>query len=310
MTLGEFYRTLYRPIRLAGCAKGTDTEYQGVLSHWNRLVGLDIDGPGGISAQVLARLAAEIAGRTSPATANKVLRHILALLRYAKELDVLKGDVPKRPKLKEPKRLPEAWTVDEVQVILAEAIREPGDIDGVPANRWWYSILLTIYYCGGRITAVRKTIPEDFLFDQRAIILRAANQKQNADQYLHLPDQVVAAVAALHCDGRALVWPWPYHESTLFSRFRAILQRAGVRYGQGRGGLFGKMRRTHASYLALGGADASYSLGHSSPRVTRDHYLDPRIVSRGQVDRLPKLNVNLPGSGNGDRQDGNPAWRV
>ena len=310
MTLGEFYRTLYRPIRLAGCAKGTDAEYQGVLSHWNRLVGLDVDAPGGIGPQVLPRFLGAIAGRMSPATANKVLRHIMALLRYAKELDILKGDVPKRPKLKEPRRLPEAWTVDEVQLILAEAIREPGSIDGVPANRWWYSILLTIYYCGGRISAVRKTVPEDFLFGQRAIILRSEHQKQNADQYLHLPDQVVAAVAALHCDGRKLIWPWPFHSTTLYSRFRAILQRAGVRYGQGHGGLFHKLRRTHASYLAAGGGDPTYSLGHSSARVTRDSYLDPRIVGRGQVDRLPRLELDHLDQDGSQCRSGSQAWLV
>jgi hypothetical protein len=227
-------------------------------------VGIQIDSPDGIGPTVLPRLAGEIANRSSAGTANKVLRHLFSLLRYASELKVLCGEVPPSFKLKEPQRLPEAWTTDEVQLILAEAIREPGMIDDVPGNRWWYSLLLTLYYCGGRIGAVRKTVPLDFLIEQRAIILRASNQKQVADQYLHLPDQCIAAVAAIYDSRRKRLWPWPFHRTTLYCRFRGLLRRAGVRYGQGRGGLFHKLRRTHASYMAANGGDASYSLGHSS----------------------------------------------
>jgi integrase len=244
MTLGEFYR------ELAGCAEATDREYQTVLGHWNRLVGLEIDRPDGIGPEAMGRIASDIASRGSPATANKVLRHLYAILRYAKETGVLLGNVPAKVCLKEPRRLPEAWTVDEVQVILAETLRESGTIDALPANRWWYSLLLAIYYCGGRVGAVIRTEPVDLLLDQRAIILRAANQKQRADQYLHLPDQVIAAVAPIYGSRRKRVWPWPYCVRTLHRRFRRLLERAGVRYGQGKGGLFSKLRRTHASYMA------------------------------------------------------------
>jgi len=309
MTLGEFYRETYRPVQLVGCSPNTDEQYQIALMHWVRFAGaVQIDAsPQAINARLLAKFLGHMVNGRSSVTANKTLHHLMAIVRGAHRDGVFCGEVPTVPKLKEPRRLPEAWTVDDVQLILAEVIKEPGQIDGVPANRWWYSLLLTIYYCGGRITAVRKTSPQDFLLDQRAIILRAEHQKQSADQYLHLPDQVVAAVAVIYSDRRQLVWPWPYHDRTLFKRFARILRRAGVRYGQGRGGLFQKMRRTHASYVAANGGDATFSLGHSSALVTRKHYLDPRIVGRGQVDRLPRLEVDSPDD---DSRGGNPAWRV
>jgi len=202
VTLAEFYRDHYRPGRLVGCANGTHLAYSDALTHWNRSVGLQIDSESGVPQAAMAKLAADVRLNTSAATANKTLRHVMALLRYAAEVGVLKTAVPKAVKLKEPRRLPEAWTVDQVQLILAETLREPGTIATLPANRWWYSLLLTIYYCGGRIGAVLATEPADLLLDERAIILRAAAQKQQADQYLHLPDQVIAAVAPIYSDRR------------------------------------------------------------------------------------------------------------
>jgi len=244
--------------------------------------------------------------RSSPANANKVLRHVQAILRYAKELGVLRGQVPKTMKLKEPRRLPEAWSVDQVQLILAEALRKPGLIGELPANRWWYSLLLTLYYCGGRVGAVLATEPIDLSLTERTIILRAAAQKQRADQLLHLPDQVIAAVAPIYSLRRRGVWPWPHCRRHLFTQFRKLLDRAGVPCGQGRGGLFHKLRRTHASYMAAGGGNASWSLGHSSPTITRDHYLDPRIVGRAQVDLLPSVGSAL--RTDGSVKSGSSAW--
>jgi integrase len=309
MTLGEFYREFYRPVKLAGCAESTREQYQVALGHWARFAGqVDLESRRvRLDAAFLARFIEYLTSKHSITTANKTMRHIGALLRFADKQGLLPSKLPTWSRLKEPRFLPEAWTADEVQLILAEAIREPGEIDGVPSNRWWYSLLLTIYYCGGRISAVRSTEPADFLIAQRAIILRASNQKQSADQYLHLPDQCIAAVAAIYDSRRKRLWPWPFHRTTLYCRFRGLLRRAGVRYGQGRGGLFGKLRKTHASYMAANGGDASYSLGHSSAAVTRAHYLDPRIVGRGQVDRLPCLRVDSIGD---ESSGGSQAWLV
>jgi hypothetical protein len=55
------------------------------------------------------------------------------------------------------------------------------------------------------------------------------------------------------------------------------------------------MRKASASYVALGGGDATEHLGHASPEMTRQHYLDPRITSpKSALDYLPPLDLTEP----------------
>jgi integrase len=60
-----------------------------------------------------------------------------------------------------------------------------------------------------------------------------------------------------------------------------------------RGTGFHRLRKSSASYVALGGGDATEHLGHASPEMTRQHYLDPRITqSKRALDYLPKLDLD------------------
>jgi hypothetical protein len=40
--------------------------------------------------------------------------------------------------------MPQVWTIDELNRLLASARNMPGDVAGVPARKWWPAFLLTL----------------------------------------------------------------------------------------------------------------------------------------------------------------------
>lgn len=284
-SLGGFYRDYYRPLRLIGCAHGTDVEYQTACNLWARYAGEPIVA---IDDFALARFVSAISKRQAPATVAKTLRHIMALVRFAARRKLI-AELPEPPPVRVPRRIPQAWTIDQVEAILAACRREAGTVAGLPASRWWPGLILLIYDTGCRVGAALGVRWVDLSIPDRCVLLRAETQKQRADQWHTLSDQTIAAVAALQRSAAAPVFPWPWGRGPLYRRFRQILRVAGVPHGPGHGGLFHRLRRTTASYVAANGGDATWQLGHSSRRVTAA-YLDPRIARHGQAaDLIPRL---------------------
>jgi len=285
LTLPEFYRRQYRPTQLLGCARATLAQYEVALSHYNASGdGLPISS---LTEIHLAAVVRHVLGRgSSPATANKVLRHLMAILRFARRKHLIRH-LPRIRKLREPERLPEAWRLEEITAILEAAKAEPGAVASIPAGAYWESLLLACYDSGGRIGAVSAMRPMDVDLGHGWAKLCAENQKQSRDQFFQLDDQTVRAIGRIWDRERPLLWPWPFGRNALYDHFRKILKRAGVSYGQMHGGLFHKVRRTSGSLVEANGGDGSRQLGNSRA-VFLKHYWDPRIAPRSQFSLLPR----------------------
>lgn len=282
----QFFETTYRPLRLVGTSPATTEQYLIAIGHWERFTGcLPISRADDISlARVMQGL---LDSGDSPATANKVRRHLLAILRFAVHRGVL-ATMPEFPRVTERLRVPRAWLISEVSAILREAARTPGCICGIRASDWWRSLLLAIYDSGGRVGAVIGSRTDEFSASERTLRLAAERQKDRADQLIRLHESTVEAILATDPHRRDLLWPWPFGRGTLYKQFRRIVCRAGVESGRGTGSLFHRLRRTTASYLLAHGGDPTKQLGHSTPRVTL-RYLDPRICGGlHAADLLPR----------------------
>lgn len=292
ITLAEFLHSVYVPAKL-GLRPGSIEQLAVavvVLDHWH---GSPVT-LSHLSDRLLQRFLADYVKQHHPATVNSKRRAILTLWRFAYD-EGLVNELPRRvPKLKEPLRLPEAWTVSEVERIICEARQVPGVLVGscypVPKRHFWPALLLAVYESGGRIGAVRQVRPCDVSLADRYMIFRAETQKDFRPKFCPLGDQAIAAIAAIYSEHCPLVWPWPYSREWLERSFKKILHRAGVRYGRGRGGLFHKLRRTSGSLVEANGGDGSRHLGNSRA-VFNKHYRDPRVTGGGQLDRLPRLNL-------------------
>jgi integrase len=223
---------------------------------------------------------------------NKHRSYLLAILRFAKRRRVASFDwLDWVERVPVPRRVPRAWTIAEVERILAAARQAQGTIDGVAASVWHPALILTLYDTGLRIAACLSIRRDDVSLSERAVLVRAERQKQNADQWLTLSDQTIAAIAPLLFLQRELLFGRPGSWPAIRRRFVRILQRAGVSYGHANGGVFHKLRKTCASYCKANGVDPTSQLGHSGAGVTRA-YLDPRITQTIRPsDALPRPRI-------------------
>jgi len=280
-SLLEYYRATYRPMRLVGKSPRTLIAYETALGQWQRFSAktpIDL-----IDARMLAEFQAKLLQTVAAASVNCYCRHLLAILRYYAEEDGLLR-APRWRKLKEPKRVPLALTVEEFSRVLAAADDWPGCIGGVAAGPWWKALLLVAWDTGLRFSALMELRAVDFRGD--GVYCQPETQKDAEGQWFTLPPDTVAAVQAVQRRG-ARLFPCHVQAQTIGRWFRIILDHAGIYAPKGSGCRFHRIRRSKASYTKAAGGDATRELGHSQPSVT-ERYYDPRICGRTGGVTMPR----------------------
>jgi len=231
------------------------------------------------------------AGR-APASVAHYRRILLALLRFGAARGLCRPvDLPP---IRVPMATPEAWTAGEVAAIVRTAARLPGQVGARPAAAWWQALVLCVYWTGARIGSVLAAAATDWDPAASILILRRTKNGRAAAHRLH--PQAAGAVERICDPGAARLFVWPGSRWTLFRVFRRIVESAGVPCPRGeRFGLFHRLRRTTLSYCwAADPAIAQRQADHSTAALTRDRYVDPRIVGAAAVsaaDVLPVLEI-------------------
>jgi integrase len=162
-------------------------------------------------------------------------------------------------------------------------------VDGKPAAWWWSTLLYAAWCSGERIGALLEVRWQDVDLDAGLILFRAETRKgRSTDIQRAISPDLVKMLRTQAGEPEQLVWRWDRNYHSMWPSLALLCKRAGVR-GTG----FHKMRKASASYVALGGGDATEHLGHASPDITRAHYLDPRITSpKTALDYLPPLDLD------------------
>lgn len=232
-------------------------------------------------------------GKPSAASVAKDKSQLTALANWAAKKRLKRSDGKdveflSLPRSRKVKHAPQAYTADEVQRLIRLALQRIGTIDGKPAAWWWGSLIYAAWCSAERIGALLELRWRDVDLEGRTLLFRAETRKgRSADiQRAITPD--LAALLARHVgQPDDPVWRWDRAYHSLWPSLRLLCKRAGVR-GTG----FHRLRKASASYVALGGGDATEHLGHASPEMTRQHYLDPRITSpKKAIDYLPPLDI-------------------
>lgn len=217
----------------------------------------------------------------SPRTVNGKRQMILTLWRHAARLD-LSGPVPDIPKVPEAKRIPSAWSVEQMTKILQACDRAK------PVGDWsslhWRSLVLAIYDTSTRIGAILQVKRSDLSGD--VLIVRAEYQKQNSDTFHRLSDQTLQAIDAIPKSG-PLIWDWPKTKRRIWIDFKRILEDADLPHS--RRDLFHKIRRTSYTQVALkcGFNEASRHAGHSTD-LSRFYFDPTQGDDRSVIDSLPR----------------------
>lgn len=230
-------------------------------------------------------------GTCSMATVKRERGDILCLWTFAHK----RGLYPLPPADIEPiklqRKVPRAFSVSDLECILAVTRRLRGEMRGTGIQRhaWYSSLVLFLYDTGARITASLGVRPHEINLDSRYVLMEAAHSKTGIEQVVNLSDQTVASIAGMYDAHRDHVWPYPWHKRRLWLDLHEICDAAGVRLLKGEG--FHVLRRTHATQAvkAHGWQRAQADLGHTAEQMTR-RYVDPRLLGPRGLN-LPRPDV-------------------
>ena len=246
---------------------------------------------GDLTESTLAAFLVSLSSRAAPNTIKNKRNYLLHLWRAAWEEGLVPNppNAKRVPKPRVPAPIPEAYTLDDMRMILDVAERLEGTTEGVASAGYWSSLIRTCYETGGRIGAILKTCPQDFDQITGTLILRGANDKTGKTHFHRLSAKTTHVIAKTEPDRRSRVWPWNKSQCWLCKQLeRLILKPAGVAYGRSRGGIFHKFRRTAGTLCEANGGDGSRLLGNTRAVFER-HYLDGRVAGNGQSQFLPQL---------------------
>lgn len=112
----------------------------------------------------------------SPYTANCYRSKLVALWNHLARLRLVEK-FPTMVKLKEPHRIPRAWSPDQLSRLFRACQDQTGRIGNAPAALWWHALHAVIWDTGERISAVLALEWDDLAWDTRDIVSRAENRK-------------------------------------------------------------------------------------------------------------------------------------
>lgn len=216
--------------------------------------------------------------RLSAATASKFRDCILAAWRFGARKGIV-AHWPDVPDVKEPVRIPVAWTKDELAKLWSYISRMPGELCGISASDWFCSLHAVLWDSGARIGETMQLRWENVDLSGGWVTMKAETRKGGlSDKLSKLHPSTVELLDRIRFPERKIVWPWPYHETYLWKHYGEILRRAGLPDGRER--KFHCMRKSCASHITaiVNEAAAQSAMGHADIRMTRGVYIDPKIA--------------------------------
>ncbi|MFO0899829.1 MAG: hypothetical protein U0836_20555 [Pirellulales bacterium] len=269
MTLRDYLDGHYATKRSIGTktAQGYDTAIVSLCRHAKHDVRIEELTPELVNGWLRA-----IETTVKPVTLMAYRRHLLVIWRSAHDDELLEALPLRIRKLRLSPRIPTAWTVDEVRLLVAAAKRVEGNypLMGVTKATWWELAIRAAWDEGLR--------EGDFLNQPHDLF---AADRLRATLIQHKTRRPV--LVGWHPSTWALwqacpSWPtliwWGHCRRHFSTEFASIVKAAGLV------GSWTKLRKSSGSNVeAHFPGYGSVHLGHSQgPQVTTAHYLDPRIV--------------------------------
>lgn len=289
MTLLEFFETVYAPLRLRGKSENTTRLYHCTLKSFDKFLQrastvADLDD------LIVSRFLSKRASERSAFTAEKERTQLLSLWRFACDRGVV-STRPCVPPATLPERIPTAWTIEQIRSLIRATDKEEGLIDKVPAALYFRALVCVLWETAERVGAILGVQVMDY--QQGTLLVRAEHRKGRKRDKLyslsletqHLIDQMIKGKKPSQA-----IFSWDRVINLLWYSFGRIVKRAGL--DGGRKTKFHMIRRSSATHFAASGGDATAMLDHSSPRIAKAYYVDPRFIETGPkpCDVLPRIS--------------------
>ena len=285
MLLRNFFVNHYAPMRLRGTGSGrTARLYELCFRRFHEFTRTEPT-LADLNNETVSRFLAYRSERVSLHSVERERNQLLAIWRLAHQMRFLE-QLPLIQPTPLPRKIPKAWSVEELHRLLEAAASQPGMVGRVRAGAWWPALIHTLFESSERIGAILACRPSDL--DGQCLTVQAEYRKGGRDSRVYYLSPETAAQCYAVC-GRDRVFEWDRCPTFLWDHFKGITKRAGL-YAPRLG--FHTLRRSAASHYAAAGGNPSVLLGHSDPRVTKK-YLDPRITERSQpkpYELLPRLS--------------------
>lgn len=199
---------------------------------------------------------------------------ILCVWRAAWEADLTTHRPERVRAVKVRRKVPVAWTIEEVRKLAETAETLTGNVHGLPVTRsLWFAAYVHLLWCTGlRVGDVLRLTWEQ-VRGQGLIV--ASQHKTGYPVLCQLSARAARLVEGIHRKtDSTLVLPWPGARCILDRWFRRLVKASGIRPGGTR-----RIRRGGASEVErLHPGTAGRFLGHLTPGLAAKHYLDPAIT--------------------------------
>ncbi|MBW3597982.1 MAG: site-specific integrase [Planctomycetes bacterium] len=292
-TLREFVFTVYLPER--SVCDGWQSRLLSAVDLFSQWAGRPAT-LADFNRDTFNRFLADVAKHREPRTVWNKRTSLTSLWIRAYEDDLV-PEPPKRiRKDKVPRKIPTAWTLEELRRIMEAAQESPGIVIGAqrqPSLRCHYypALIRTGYDSGlrrGDLLALRR----DQIDDSGTILVPL--HKTGCDHICRVRPSTLRAIDALPAGG--VIFPAPCHHE-MKEAWEWILTTAGI--PRNRWGQLQQLRRTSASHVEQRNpGSAGHHLGHLTPGLAEKSYIDPRVA---RADRpLPPD----PFDGDDDDEDG------
>jgi hypothetical protein len=187
---------------------------------------------------------------------------------------------PTNEPLKEPRRMPDARTKEQLIALMDACRRAAGAIGSLPANVFWTALHLLSWDTAARTHEILYAFRWERIDWQTGWIRIPADGRKGAVKpaAYRLQSDTLEFLATFRQPAGPILG-WSMQESRFYQLYKQLLISAGLPHTRYDG--LQKMRRTHASWLASAGGDPRRSLLHSNQATTERFYLDPTIAQTG-----------------------------
>lgn len=184
--------------------------------------------------------------------------------------------------LPEPRRIPVAWTREQLNTLIDACFAERGVIGQIPAGMFWGTLNLVAWETSERIGALMRAAWSMLDTESGWLHLPAEIRKGGRDDRQYkITAETTNLLRVIRTADASLIWPWPYDPQYLWPRYKVILRRAGLPFD--RRSMFHRIRKSTASHFDAAGGDATELLGHDSAATTKKSYIDPTIAEKPQA---------------------------